>query len=474
MSSNNAAANKGQLSADETQAIIDMDRDHHLHPCQIFDVFPEKGALPIAKGEGSLIWDTNGNQYLDAVGGLWCNNIGLGRDEMADVIAEQVRELSYANPFVDMTNVPAAKLAKKLAELAPGHLNHVFFTCGGSTAVDSAYRTVQMYNNCRGKKDKKHFISRKDAYHGTTYASMSLGGKEGDHPDYFDFISDSIHHLSSPNHYRYSNGLSEQDFADQLVTEFEAKIEELGGADKVAAFIAEPIMGAGGVVLPPANYLKRIWEICKANDILYISDEVVTGFGRLGEWFASESVFGIVPDIITCAKGLSSGYLPIGAMIFSEAIFDAISQPGQGYYYSHGYTYSGHPVSCVAALKNIEILEREKILEHVRDVGPYFLEQLNTLRDLDMVGDVRGSHLMVCVELVKNKETRETFPEELDIGKEVSMVADSMGLIVRPIVNLNVMSPPLVLTKEEADTIVSTLRKAILTAGETMKERGHW
>ena len=257
--------------------------------------------------------------------------------------------------------------------------------------------------------------------------------------------------------------MSEEAFADRLFAEFKAKVEELGGPEYVAGFIAEPVMGAGGVIPPPDNYLKRIWEYCRDNDIVYISDEVVTGFGRLGEWFASEALFGIQPDIITSAKGLTSGYLPLGATIISDEIFDVISETGQERYLPLGFTYGGHPVACAAALKNIEIIEDEGILEHVREVGPYFIEQLNTLRDLPMVGDVRGSHLMVCIEFVRDTETGEPYPDEIDIGHRVSNQADALGLMVRPVENLNIMSPALIITRENVDFIVSTLRKAIPT-----------
>jgi putrescine aminotransferase len=320
-------------------------------------------------------------------------------------------------------------------------------------------------------------ISRVDAYHGHTVAAVSMGGKPGDRIDEFEFL-DNVHHLSSPNQYRYAPDLSEQEFADQLVAEFEDKVAELGGPEKVSAFIAEPIMGSGGVVPPPGNYLKRIWEFCRANDILYISDEVVTGFGRLGEWFVSEKLFGIQPDIITSAKGLTSGYLPLAATIFSDRIFDVIAEPGHGRYMALGFTYGGHPVSCVAALKSIEILEKENLLEHVRDIGPYFMEQLNTLRDLPMVGDVRGSHLMVCIEFVRDTETREAYPDELGIGKLVSNECDARGLMVRPVENLNIMSPPLVLTRDDIKFVVDTLREAIPIAYEKaeklMAEEADW
>lgn len=443
-----------------TEEIVDLDRRHHLHPYQVFETIAGEGALPIAAGDGAFITDTDGNRYLDAVGGMWCTNIGLGNEEMAEAIAEQVRTLAYANPFVDMTNPPAAKLAAKLAELAPGDLNHVFFTTGGSTAVDAAFRIIQFYQGSRGKHEKKHIISRIDGYHGSTYAAVSIGGKPGDRKEEFHYLDDIVHHLSSPNYYRYGEGLSEQEFADKLVAELEAKIEELGGADKVAAFFAEPVMGSGGVVPPPADSLQRMWQVCKENDILYVSDEVVTAFGRLGEWFVSESMFGIQPDIITSAKGLTSGYLPLGAVIFSDRIFDVIDKTEHGYI-ALGFTYSGHPVSCTAALKSIEIIERDGLREHVREIGPYLMDQLNTLRDLPMVGDVRGSHLMACIEFVADKETHEVYPPEIDIGKRVSDECDAIGLMVRPVENLNVMSPPLVITKADVDFMVASLREAI-------------
>lgn len=466
-------ANKNLVNTDQ---LVQIDRDHQVHPFQLFDVFRDEPNMIVAKAEGSYIWDSKGNKYLDAVGGMWCNNIGTGRKEMADTIAEQVLNCSYANPFVDMANVPATLLCEKLAQLAPGDLNHVFLTCGGSTANDTAYRLIQFYQNARGKSEKKAIISRKDSYHGTTLLTMSLGGKAGDRVAEFDYLGEQqdIHHISSPNYFRYGSGLSEQQFADKLYQEFVDKVAAIGGAEKVAAFIAEPILGAGGVVPPPANYIKRIWDYCQANDILYWADEVVTGFGRCGEWFVSDSLYGIKPDIIVSAKGLTSGYIPLGACIFSDKIWDVISEAGHGRYFAHGYTYTSHTVAAAAALKNIEIIEKEKILDNVKEVGSYFLEQLKTLLDLDMVGDVRGSHFMVCVEFMKNKATKENFPEELDIGKQVSLFADDMGLMVRPIVNLNIMSPPLILTKDECDFIVATLRKAILAAGEKLKQEGHW
>ncbi len=443
-----------------TQNIMKKDQAHFMHPWTIFDVYKTEGALPIAKASGIHIQDSNGKSYVDAVGGLWCNNIGTGIDEMAEAIADQVRQLSYANPFVDMTNVPAVELAAKIAELAPGDLNRVFFSCGGSTAVDTAYRLIQYYQNCRGKHNKKHIISREMSYHGSTFAAMSIGGKKGDHPAEFDYIKDTIHHISAPKHYGQHDDKSEAEFLAFLLTEFENKILEIG-ADNVAAFFTEPILGAGGVIVPPQGYHQQTWQLCKKYDILYVSDEVVTAFGRLGHWFSSKDVFDVEPDIIISAKGLTSGYLPLGATIFSEQIWDVISEAGHGRCFAHGFTYSGHPVSCAAALKNIEIMEREQLFANVKNLEGYFQQQLNTLLDLPIVGDIRGKGFMWCVEFVADKNTKELFPEELDIGKQISNHADAKGLIVRPIVHLNVMSPPLTLSKKDIDFIVDTLRASI-------------
>ena len=454
--------------------LIKKDQDHFTHPWQIFDTFSVDGAIPMVKGEGCYVWDADGNKYLDAVGGLWCNNIGLGRKEMAEAIGQQAMQLSFASTFVDITTDKTALAAAKVAELAPGDLNHVFFTCGGSTANDTAYRLMQFYNNKRGKRNKKICLSRHYSYHGTTFIAMSLTGKPGDKNPFFDYEEELIQKVDSPNFYRNGKpGQTEEQFADELVANFQAKVDELG-ADNIMAYFAEPVMGAGGVIVPPRSYVKRVWEICQANDILYVSDEVVTGFGRLGHWFASVDEFGIQPDIIVSAKGITSGYIPMGACIYSDRIAEVVHETGHGDCFTNGYTYSGHPVSCAALLKNAEIMEEEKIFDNVKEVGPYFREQLETLYDLPIVGDVRGINFMQCVEYVKDKETKEMFPDELDIGKRIANVADTKGLMVRPLVNLNVMSPPLIMTKEQVDFIVKVLRESTLQVIEELKAEGHF
>lgn len=468
-----AGSQSAQNTATPKSDVWEKDRQHVMHPFQHFASFNEEGSLVIREGTGCYITDESGKRYFDAVGGMWCTNIGLGRDEMADAIAEQVRTMAYANPFVDMTNEPASRLAAKLAELAPGDLNHVFFSCGGSTANDLGYRIIRMYQNARGKPEKRHILSRTDSYHGGTYLAASIGGKPGDRISEFDYITDWVHHLSSPNMYRAPGHITtEEEFCDHLVAEMEEKILAIG-ANKIAAFYAEPLLGSGGVIIPPPGYNKRTWELCQKHDILYVADEVVTAFGRLGHWFVSEEMFGIQPDMITCAKGLTSGYLPLGATIFSDKIYDVMSNDDDRYF-AAGLTYTGHPVSCAAALKNIEIMEREKIFDNVNTVGPYFEEQLHTLLDLPIVGDIRGEKFMMCVVNVKNKDTREFFDPEINIGKRISNNAEDLGLIVRPIVDLNIMSPPLTMTTDDVDFVVSTLRKAIEMTMDDLRREQLW
>jgi adenosylmethionine-8-amino-7-oxononanoate aminotransferase len=457
----------------DRDTVWQKDRAHFVHPWTLFDSFSAEGSLVITEGHGVFLKDANGKRYIDGVGGLWCTNVGLGRDEMADAIAAQVKRLAYSNPFVDMTNAPAAELADRLAALAPGDLNHVIYGTSGSTAVDTAYRLIQYYQNCRGLKDKKHIIARKEGYHGSTFIAMSIGAKTIDRIPEFDFLTQTFHHISCPNHYRAPHGVSEPQYCDLLVRELEEKILAVG-PEKVAAFFAEPVMGAGGVVVPPVGYNRRTWEICRKYDVLYVADEIVTAFGRLGHWFASKDVFGVEPDIITCAKGLSSGYLPISATVFSDAIYEIISAPGHGRYFAHGFTYAGHPVCCAAALKNIEIIERDQLLERVREIGPYFQSRLRGLADCPLVGDVRGLQLMLCIENVASKRTKEEFPDAIGIGKRISNACEQRGLLVRPVGHLNVLSPALIVSREQIDTMADILREAEEAVASDLKKEGLW
>lgn len=452
------------------QTSWEMDRAHALHPWTNFGPFEDQGALVISRGEGAWLWDANGAKYFDAVGGLWCTNIGLGRREMADAIAEQAMRLAFSNTFVDMTNDPAARLAAKLAALAPGDLNRVHFTTGGSTAIDTAARMVQYYQHCMGRPEKTHLVARNHSYHGSTYLSQSIGKRPGDRVEQFRYKEDGIHHLSVPNPYRRPEGMTEAAFCDHLVTEFEALIATVG-ADRIGGFFAEPIQASGGVIVPPEGYLRRMWEVCRHHDILFVADEVVTAFGRLGHWFASWDEFGVQPDIICTAKGLSSGYVPIGAMIFSDRIWAAMAADGDRWFTS-GYTYSGHPVACAAALKNIEIMEREDLLANAACVGALFEARMKELAALPIVGDVRGRKLMICVENVADKATRTLLPDELDVGKRISDASEAMGLMVRPIGHLNVMSPPLIITEDDVDFVGRTLEKAIMQVADRFVKDG--
>ena len=457
----------------DTKDLWQKDRDHYIHPWTDFSVFKEKGSLVMAESEGVYVYDSDGNRYIDGIGGLWCVNIGYGNEEMAQAIADQVRRIPYYSTFTHLTTPPAAELAAKLAELAPGDLNHIFYGTGGSMANDTAIRIIHFYFNRLGKPTKKKIIARTDGYHGSTYLAMSMTGVAFDHQG-FDLAPELVHHISAPNCYRRPQGMSLEDYCTETVQELEDKILDLG-PENVACFIAEPIMGAGGVIVPPPGYHHRTKAVCEKYEVLYISDEVVTAFGRLGHFFASKDVFDMQPDIITSAKGISSGYVPLSATILSEKIYDVISVPqADGALFTHGFTYSGHPVSCAAGLKNIEIMERDNLCGYVRELGPYFETQLGTLRDLPIVGDVRGKCFMMCVENVADRNTKELFPAEVHIGNRIADHCEKRGLIIRPIAHLNVMSPPLTLTREQIDQFVSILRESIEATLADLKVEGIW
>ncbi|MCX7890615.1 MAG: aminotransferase [Rhodobacteraceae bacterium] len=447
-----------------------LDRAHVLHPWTNFGPFAERGALVIDRGQGCRLWDSQGRSYLDAVGGLWCTNVGLGRAGIAEAMAAQAQRLAFSSTFVDMSNTPSALLAARLAALAPGDLNRVHFTTGGSTAVDSAFRLIQFYHACKGRPGKTGIVARAASYHGSTHIAQSISLREGDRVPEFRYTTEGIWHLSAPNLYRRPEGMTEAAFTDHLVAEFEALIARVG-ADRIGGFFAEPIQASGGVLVPPPDYLPRMRAICAAHDILFVADEVVTGFGRIGHWFASMDEFGILPDIITTAKGLTSGYAPLGAMIFSDRIWDVISADGARWY-SSGFTYSGHPVGCAAALANIAIIEDEDLLGNAVRVGALFEERLAGLRGLPLVGDVRGRRLMMCVENVADRATKRLLPDEVGESRRISDACEAMGLLVRPIGHLNVMSPPLVITPDEVEFVVETLGRAIRQVADALVREG--
>jgi adenosylmethionine-8-amino-7-oxononanoate aminotransferase len=401
------------------------------------------------RGEGVYVYDSEGNRLLDAPAGMWCVNIGHGREEMAKTVYDQIMALTYVSPW-SMTTGPAAEFAALIAEQSPGDLNHVFFTTGGSTAVDSALRFVHFYNNLRGKPNKKKIIAQKRGYHGSTYLGASVSGKERDKSN-LEMESHLVRHIEAPHPLYKPEGMSEADFLDQCVGNLENMIAQVG-PDNCAVFVAEPILASGGVIVPPEGYHQRCLEVCRKNDMLYLSDEVVTAFGRLGHCFASEDVFGIVPDIITTAKGLTSGYIPMGAFLVSDRLVDEIkANGGDSAVFSNGFTYSG------------EIMQREKLFEQAQDTGPYMQQQMQTLRDIPIVSDVRGKGLMACVEC-ELKQGSNDLAMDYEIGKLIDKHCQQLGLIVRPIINMCVMSPPLTITRAQIDDMVSMLRQGILLA----------
>lgn len=453
------------------------DSKHILHPWEYFADVENADRTIITRADGIYIYDENNQKMIDGPGGMWCVQIGYNRKEMAEAVAAQMLQLPYMNPF-SLTSAPPARLAKKLADIAPGDLNHVFLTTGGSTAVDTALRFVQFYNNIKGRPHKKHLISRENAYHGSSHLAATVTGKDRD-KNWFDLRSNTVHFLPHVNPAKRPKGMSMQAFEDAKVQDLEDHILKVS-AENVAAFIAEPVLGSGGVIVPPRGYYKRVWDICKKYDVLFIADEVVTGFGRLGHWFASEQVFGVQPDIITCAKGLTSGYLPLGACLISDRRIKEISgENSRGATFGHGFTFSGHPVSCAAALKNIEIIEREKLLEHVRDIAPYFQKKLSELSDIPLVFDARGMGLVGCIEcsvqqLENTHENDEAWLAfDTDLGARIDRHCQERGLMVRPLVNQCVFSPPLIITKEQIDTMFAILREAIVaTMHELQQELG--
>ena len=459
--------------AEDRRTTWQKDLDHVIHPYTNFLNFKKEGSTIFTKAKGHHIEDIDGNRYLDGMAGLWCVNIGHGNRELVDYMAGQAMNLSYFNTFENSTSVPAVNLASKLAELAPDNLNHTFFGTGGSVANDTAIRLIHYYFNLLGKPKKKKVISRDLGYHGSTYLAHTLTGIKITHHG-FDLAPDLVHYLSAPYHYRNGGEMTESEFCDCLMEEMEEKILELG-PEYVACFIAEPVLGAGGVIVPPQGYHRRSWELCQKYGILYVSDEVVTAFGRLGHMITSEEKFDIKPDVLVMAKGISSGYIPLGATMFSDEIYDVISRPKkENPSLTHGFTYSGHPLACAVGYKNIEILERDGFCNHVKKWGPYFEEQLKTLSDYEIVGDVRGSHYMMCLELVKDKKTKEPFDFSLDVSRKVYDHCKRRGLMIRPITPLCVLSPPLTFDKEAIDETVSILKESLeATIHELKHEQLH-
>ncbi len=425
----------------------------------------------IESGEGIYVTDASGRKLIDGPAGMWCVNAGHRNKELADVMASQAMELSYNSPWYT-TNAPSAVLSARLAEHAPDGVDHVFYTTGGSSAVETALRFMQFANNVKDRPEKKLIVSRQGGYHGSTYLSASLNGRPRDH-DWMDSASDLVVKLSCPNPFRRPEGMTEEAFCDFLVEEFRQVIEEKG-AETIGAFIAEPVMASGGVIVPPAGYLKRMHALCRANDILFIADEVVTAFGRLGHVFASKDVFDIEPDMITFAKGVTSGYFPLGGVMIAGRLFEELRRSNHSEaMFAHGLTYSSHPVGCAVALKNLDILEGG-LLAHARAVSDHFQKSLRALEDLPLVGEVRGLGLMACVECVADRVSNNPLTLDLEVGKRIDRHCQELGLLVRPLISMCVMSPPLTISTAQIDDMASILRRGIELTMDDLTREGLW
>lgn len=444
---------------------------HLIQPWPTAGTIGTKALGLIGSGDGIYVTDGEGRRLIDGPAGMWCVNAGHRRPELADAMRDQAMALSYNSPWYTM-NEPSADLAERLAAHAPGDLEHVFFTTGGSSAVETALRFMQFANNVRGRPEKKLIVARQGAYHGSTYLSASLNGRPRDH-DWMDSASEQVIKLSCPNPFRRPASMDVAAFTDFLVDEFRDTIERIG-AERIGAFVAEPIMASGGVIVPPAGYLKRMRELCRQSDILFIADEVVTAFGRLGHVFASQDVFGIEPDMITFAKGVTSGYFPLGGVMISSALFEDLRRSNHpDAMFGHGLTYSSHPIGCAVALANLDILENG-LLDHARAISGHFQAQLKTLEDLPLVGEVRGMGLMACIDCVADRESRNPLALDLEVGKRIDSHCQELGLLVRPLINMCVMSPPLVITLPEIDRMTEILRESIVRTMDELVREGLW
>ncbi len=447
------------------------DRFHLIQAAPVAGSIGNEARELIASSDDVYVVDQSGRKLLDGPAGMWCINVGHRNKALADTLREQAMSLTYSTPWYT-SNAPAEKLARLLAARAPGDLNHVFLTTGGSSAVETAIRLAQFYNNVRGLPQKKLLVSRQGSYHGSTYLTASLNGRPRDH-DWMDGARDLVRKLACPNPFHRPAEMSVQAFEDSLIDEFRSLIAH-EGADRIAAFIAEPIQASGGVLMSPPNYLKRMRSLCAENDILFIADEVVTAFGRLGHIFSSQDVFGVEPDMITFAKGVTSGYFPLGGLMISDRLMAELrSSNHPDANFVHGLTYSSHPIGCAVAIRTLELLE-DGILDHVNDIAPYFQEKLQTLEELPLVGEVRGAGLMAGIECVADAKADNPLDLDLTVGKRIDFHCQENGLLVRPLINMCVMSPPLTITRSQIDMMTDALRKGIEATARDLIREGLW
>ena len=452
----------------------DLDRKSLFHPFTSIREHLAEGPLVITEASGVRVRDRSGRDYIDAMAGLWCVNVGYGRRELVEAMAAQASRLPYYHSFASMSNEPVIRLAARLIEMAPGKMSKVFFANSGSEANDTQIKLVRYYNNLRGRPEKKKILSRRGAYHGVTLGATSLSGLPPMHA-IFDLPLPGFLHLERPSHFWHAPpGATEEEFSAVLAAELEALIER-EGASTIAAMFVEPVMGAGGVIVPPRGYFERIVPILRAHDILLVADEVICGFGRLGTLFGS-NYYGLEPDLVTVAKGLTSGYLPMSAVLVGERVWEALAEGSakQGPF-AHGYTYSGHPVPAAVAHANLDILERERLVARAADTGDYLQRRLReAFAGHPLVGEVRGVGMIAGIELVASKSEKRPFPPAAEAGRRLSRHLLAGGLISRALRDTLAFSPPLVLEKADVDRIVEIFARGLEAVSRELTASGAW
>lgn len=439
----------------------ELDRRHYLHPFTDYKDLEKKKSRIITRAEDVYIFDADGHKILDGMSGLWCVNAGYGRDELVDAAEKQMRELPYYNSFFQCAHPPSIELSRLLKEITQPQFKHAFYAGSGSESIDTMIRMVRRYWELMDQPERQIIVARENAYHGSTIGGTSLGGMKLQRAQ-GGMLAPGFEHIAQPYWFGSDRSLSPDDFGVRVARSLEKKIEEIG-PDKVAAFVAEPVQGAGGVIVPPETYWPEIQRICDEYGMLLVTDEVICGFGRLGEWFGAD-YYDVRPDLMTFAKGVTSGYLPLGGVMVGDRVSDVLIEKGGEFF--HGYTYSGHPASCAVAIENIRIIQREKLVEYVRDdIGPYLQEKWHTLSEHPIVGETRMVGLMGALELVRDKAALERFDKEEGVGTICRDTSVDNGLVMRAVGDTMVVAPPLILTQEQADELVDKAWKVLdLTA----------
>ncbi|MBQ0934708.1 aspartate aminotransferase family protein [Ideonella paludis] len=442
------------------------DAEHFLHPFTDFAGLAKKGSRIITKADNIYLWDSDGHKILDAMSGLWCVNVGYGQASLVDAATRQMKELPFYNAFFQTSTPPAIELAELLSKVTPPQFKHVFFTGSGSEGNDTVVRMVRRYWDILGQPERQVIISRHNGYHGSTMAGASLGGMSGMHAQ-GGLPIPNITHIDQPYWWENGAGMSRDEFGKVAASWLEERILSIG-PEKVAAFIGEPVQGAGGVIVPPATYWPEIQRICDKYGILLVSDEVICGFGRTGQWFGCETM-GTKPDLMTFAKGVTSGYIPLGGVMVGERMAKVLIE--QGGEFNHGFTYSGHPVACAVALANIRLIQQQKLVEHVHDdVGPYLAQQFASLNDHPLVGETQTCGLMGAVLLVKDKAKHQAFPSDLEVGMVCRGHCFGNGLIMRAVGDRMIIAPPLVITRAQIDEMMVLIRRCLdLTLADAQK-----